>query len=123
MPSKDSTCFFRAGTEEPGESHMHSRSGPAQRGRAGSWRSHRSVCSAWRGGQWVPGEHRGGCRALQHTSKSAKRKGKRQSYFKTTSSFIEKSLKEKAVPTQVTLAWRSPDMQEQAKEGSAVPCL
>lgn len=71
----------------------------------------------------MPGEHRGSCQALQHTSKSAKRKGKRWSYFKTTSSFIKKSLKEKAVPT----AGRArPVLSRRAgagEEGSAAPCL
>lgn len=52
----------------------------------------------------------------------AKREAQKGSYFKTTSSFIEKSLKEKAVPMRVTLAWHSLDVQEQTKEGSAVPC-
>lgn len=100
---RDSTCFFGAGAGEPSESHMHPMSRPAWGDRPGSQRSHRRVRSAQQGGRWLLGEHRGGCQALQHTSKSAKQKGKRRSYFKTTSSFIEKSLKEKAVPMRVAL--------------------
>lgn len=118
---QDSTCFFRAGTGEPGESHMHPRSRPARGGREGSWRSHRKVRSGRCGGRWVPGERRGSCRTLQHTSKSAKQKGKRRSYFKTTSSFTEKSLKEKAVPTRVMLAQCSRDVLRSRRK-RAQPC-
>lgn len=54
MPSRTLTCFFRAGTREPGESHVCPRSCPARGDRAGSWRSHR--------GSALLGKEVGGCR-------------------------------------------------------------
>lgn len=99
---QDSTCVSGQ-TREPGGSRVDARSRPAPGGSAGSCRRHRG---GYRARRVVPRSER--------ASKSAKREGKRRSYFETTSSFTEESLKEKLSP-------RPPGAP--AAQGSALPLI